>query len=122
MARYIADHFRTRYHIVSVADGNEALERLKSLEPDLIIADRMLPGLDGLKLCQAVKQNIRTCHIPVVISRYGRESRRADHRHRGRSGQLSADAVVDFAPLGQGSEPAESPLPDASPLFGRYGD
>ena len=67
VARYIADHFRTRYHIVSVADGNEALERLKSLEPDLIIADRMLPGLDGLKLCQAVKQNIRTCHIPVVI-------------------------------------------------------
>ena len=67
VARYIADYFRTRYHVVSVADGNEAQERLKSLEPDLIIADRLLPGLDGLKLCQAVKQNIRTCHIPVVI-------------------------------------------------------
>ena len=51
----------------TVSDGNEALERLKTLEPDIIIADRMLPGLDGLKLCQAVKQNIRTCHIPVVI-------------------------------------------------------
>lgn len=67
VARYMADYFRKRYHVVSVTDGNEALEQLKSLEPDLIIADRMLPGVDGLKLCQTVKQNIRTCHIPVVI-------------------------------------------------------
>ena len=67
VARYIAEHFRARYHVVPVSDGSEAQERLKTLEPDLIIADRMLPGIDGLKLCQAVKQNIRTCHIPVVI-------------------------------------------------------
>lgn len=67
VSRYIADHFKRHYDVQVVADGNEALERLKSLEPDLIIADRILPGLDGLKLCQAVKQNIRTCHIPVVL-------------------------------------------------------
>lgn len=67
VARYIADHFKARYGVEVAADGNDALERLKTLEPDIIIADRVLPGLDGLKLCQAVKQNIRTCHIPVVI-------------------------------------------------------
>ena len=67
VARYVADHFKAHYNVETVSDGNEALERLKTLEPDIIIADRMLPGLDGLKLCQAVKQNIRTCHIPVVI-------------------------------------------------------
>lgn len=67
VARYIADHFKSRYNVQLVADGAEAVERLKTLEPDIIIADRLLPGLDGLKLCQAVKQNIRTCHIPVVI-------------------------------------------------------
>lgn len=67
VSRYIADHFKPRYNVQTVADGNEALELLKHLEPDILIADRLLPGLDGLKLCQAVKQNIRTCHIPVVI-------------------------------------------------------
>lgn len=67
VARYVADYFRKHYRVVTVSDGNEALEQLKSLEPDLIIADRMLPGIDGLKLCQTVKQNIRTCHIPVVM-------------------------------------------------------
>lgn len=67
VARYMTDYFRKRYRVVTAADGNEALEQLKTLEPDLIIADRMLPGVDGLKLCQTVKQNIRTCHIPVVI-------------------------------------------------------
>lgn len=64
---YIADHFKSRYHVQTVADGNQALELLKSVEPDVIIADRLLPGLDGLKLCQTVKQNIRTCHIPVLL-------------------------------------------------------
>lgn len=67
VCRYIADHFKRHYDVQAVADGNEALETLKTMEPDLIIADRILPGLDGLKLCQAVKQNIRTCHIPVVL-------------------------------------------------------
>lgn len=67
VSRYIADYFKQYYNVQTVADGNEALESLKSLEPDVIIADRLLPGMDGIKLCQAVKQNIRTCHIPVVI-------------------------------------------------------
>lgn len=67
VARYIADHFKRQYDVLVVSDGNEALEKLKDVEPDLLIADRILKGMDGLKLCQAVKQNIRTCHIPVVL-------------------------------------------------------
>lgn len=67
VGRYIADHFQRYYDMHVVTDGNEALEKLKTLEPDLLIADRLLPGIDGLKLCRMVKQNIRTCHIPVVL-------------------------------------------------------
>lgn len=67
VSRYIADYFRQYYTVTIVSDGVEALESLKTMEPDVIIADRIMPNLDGLKLCQAVKQNIRTCHIPVVI-------------------------------------------------------
>lgn len=67
VSHYIAEHFNSRYEVKIVSDGNDALERLKDIEPDLVIADRMLPGMDGLRLCQAIKQNIRTCHIPVIL-------------------------------------------------------
>lgn len=67
VARYIADYFKQHFAVHTVADGNEALERLKALEPRIVIADRVLPGIDGLKLCQTIKSNIRTCHIPVVL-------------------------------------------------------
>ena len=43
----------------------------KRWNPFIIIADRVLPGLDRLKLCQAVKQNIRTCHIGGASRRGG---------------------------------------------------
>ena len=65
--RYLSEHFRSRYRLFSASDGVAALEMLKTIEPAVIIADRILNGVDGLKLCQSVKQNIRTCHIPVVI-------------------------------------------------------
>ena len=67
VSRYMSECFRKRYRVITVGDGAEAVERLKSLEPDLIIVDRMLSGVDGLKFCQMVKQNIRTSHIPVVM-------------------------------------------------------
>jgi len=65
--RYLSDHFRNRYLVYAASDGQQALDLLKSIEPSVIIADRVLHGMDGLKLCQAVKQNIRTCHIPVIL-------------------------------------------------------
>ena len=64
---YLTQHFRSRYAVYAASDGQQALDLLKSIEPAVIIADRVLHGMDGLKLCQAVKQNIRTCHIPVII-------------------------------------------------------
>ena len=34
---------------------------------DAVLMDIMMPVMDGIKLCKNVKQNIRTCHIPVII-------------------------------------------------------
>ena len=65
--KYIAESFTKSFRIKYAEDGTSALEMVKENEPDIIIADRNLIGVDGLKLCQNIKRNIQTCHIPVII-------------------------------------------------------
>jgi DNA-binding response OmpR family regulator len=51
----------------SVEDGETALERVKESQPDLIILDLMLPGMDGLEVCRLMKQQAATKGIPVMM-------------------------------------------------------
>ncbi|MDQ4139376.1 MAG: response regulator, partial [Bacteroidota bacterium] len=55
------------YHILPVSGGHPGLEAAYENIPDLIICDRMLPDMDGLKVVTALKADIRTSHIPVII-------------------------------------------------------
>ena len=55
------------FNTLEAGNGEEALEKLKDNEVDIIITDVMMPVMDGIKLCKNIKQNIRTCHIPVII-------------------------------------------------------
>ena len=48
-------------------NGEEALEMMKEQKVDLILSDVMMPGIDGIKLCEIVKKNMQTCHIPVIL-------------------------------------------------------
>ncbi|MCC6750496.1 MAG: DUF4388 domain-containing protein [Deltaproteobacteria bacterium] len=53
--------------VTSAGSGPEALETLELAEPDLIISDTDLPGLDGFGLCERLKQDKRWAHIPLFI-------------------------------------------------------
>jgi YesN/AraC family two-component response regulator len=55
------------FQIHSANNGIEALSLLNSYKPDIILSDVMMPKMDGYELCQKVKSNILTCHIPVVL-------------------------------------------------------
>jgi DNA-binding response OmpR family regulator len=46
-------------------DGEKALARAEAAPPDLILLDLMLPGLDGLQVCQAIRR--RSAYIPVIM-------------------------------------------------------
>ena len=57
-----------KYFVVETAlSGLDALERIGKHEPDIVLLDVMMPGLDGFEVCRRIKQNSRTAHIPVVM-------------------------------------------------------
>jgi DNA-binding response OmpR family regulator len=70
--RDIADlvvHYLQRegYGATPVGDGRTALARAESDNPDMLILDLMLPGMDGLEVCRRLRQNQRTANIPIIM-------------------------------------------------------
>jgi len=65
------------YRVTAVADGAAALRALEERRPDLLLADVMMPELDGFELLEAVRTNPALADIPVVLvsARAGRESK-----------------------------------------------
>jgi two-component system, OmpR family, alkaline phosphatase synthesis response regulator PhoP len=55
------------FHVVCVATGEEALEKVRSELPDLVLLDLMLPGIDGLEVARRLKNQPGTREIPVVM-------------------------------------------------------
>lgn len=55
------------FQVTQVSDGQEALEKAAQLQPDLIVMDLSLPGMDGWEAARRLKAGERTKHIPVVI-------------------------------------------------------
>jgi two-component system, OmpR family, alkaline phosphatase synthesis response regulator PhoP len=50
-----------------VESGREVLPRIRKAPPDLVLLDLMLPGLDGLEVCRAVRADEKTASIPIII-------------------------------------------------------
>lgn len=65
--QYLGNELRQSYLILEAENGEEALNMLKEQKIDLILTDVMMPIMDGLKLCKHIKQNLYTCHIPVIM-------------------------------------------------------
>jgi CheY-like chemotaxis protein len=55
------------YQVVTARDGREAIEKAKSEQPDVVLLDVVMPNLDGLSACKAIRQQPETAHIPIVM-------------------------------------------------------
>nr|WP_250806980.1 PleD family two-component system response regulator [Neorhizobium tomejilense] len=62
-ARLLAEYF----DVLTADDGYKALAICDSTHVDLILLDIMMPGIDGFEVCERLKSNPRTAHIPVVM-------------------------------------------------------
>lgn len=55
------------YEVTFATNGQQALERAKLAEPDLILLDLMMPNMSGLEVCQHLKADQKLCEIPVIF-------------------------------------------------------
>ena len=67
LRQFLAGGLSSLFGVLEAENGQKALDIIKEHEVDLIITDVMMPVMDGVKLCKLVKQNLRTCHIPVYM-------------------------------------------------------
>ncbi|WP_299672094.1 two-component regulator propeller domain-containing protein [uncultured Polaribacter sp.] len=64
---FLNELLKEKYKIIIVNNGFEAIERMKKELPDIIITDVMMPIMDGISFCKKVKNDDRTCHIPLIM-------------------------------------------------------
>lgn len=77
------------YTPILAANGEEALLLAKKKKPDLILLDIMMPGLNGIEVCEKLRQSSETQHIPVIML-----SAASHLENRIRSFDLGADDFI----------------------------
>ena len=67
MRRYLRTLLANNYYVMEADDGQNGLRLARERVPDLIVSDVMMPVMDGLELCQQLKEDFITSHIPVIL-------------------------------------------------------
>lgn len=89
MRMYIRGHLGHTFTVLEAENGREGLAQAFESIPDLILSDVMMPEMDGLEVCAAIKADERTSHIPVVLL-----TARAQVEHRIAGYESGADAYL----------------------------
>ena len=64
---FLGESLAPDYRVFRAVDGVHALEILREEDIDLVVSDVMMPNMGGMELCQEIKADIRTSHIPVIL-------------------------------------------------------
>src|SRR6202034_2477758 len=62
-AKLTAEYF----DVATAYNGMEALGKIEECDPDIVLLDVMMPGMDGFGVCRRIKHNPKTAHVPVVM-------------------------------------------------------
>jgi DNA-binding response OmpR family regulator len=84
-------HFleRSGHTVTRLSSGSDGLRQARANPPDLVVLDLMLPGLDGLHVCQALRAEPATASIPIIML-----TARGEEADRVRGLELGADDYV----------------------------
>ena len=67
LREFLKSAMQGQYTIYMAEDGEKAWKLIQKRPPDLIVSDIMMPNMDGFELCEKVKSNFETSHIPVIL-------------------------------------------------------
>ncbi len=86
---YMAQMLQSQYQVHEAANGKIGLDMTLDLIPDLIVSDIMMPEMDGIELCKAIRADHRISHIPVILL-----TARAEDDQQLQGYETGADAYV----------------------------
>lgn len=115
---------RAGYETAEAADGLQALQKVHALRPDAVVLDVMMPGRDGLRVCQELRQKESSKDVPIImLTAKGQTQDRIDGLERGADDYLSKpfspkELVLRIQallrrsalPIGNGTELKEGPF------------
>lgn len=67
LLKLVSDSLGRWYNVLSAACGEDALKLLESGDVTIVVSDVMMPGISGIELCQQIRSDINTSHIPVIL-------------------------------------------------------
>ena len=127
MRVYLERLLESSFNVETVADGRAALETIRSRPPDIVLADVMMPRLDGFELLEAIRRDPRTAAVPIMVlsARSGAEAA-SEGLRRGADDYLPKPFVAEelvarvHANVSRGRRPvhpvgAPAPAPPAEP-------
>lgn len=65
--QFLQDEIGAYFHVETAENGLAGLEKAREWEPDLIVCDVMMPGMNGFKVTYRLKHNFETSHIPIIL-------------------------------------------------------
>jgi len=80
---------RVGYDVTEAETGEEGITIVREIEPDLVLLDVMMPGMDGFEVCQKIRQDPVVGDIPIIML-----SARKDQRSRRHSQQVGANKYL----------------------------
>jgi CheY-like chemotaxis protein len=81
--------------VETASDGASGLEKAKTWQPDLILLDVIMPGMDGFETCRCLKALQETAHIPVVLFTAGQDTHLEDRAHKAGAASVVLKPFVD---------------------------
>lgn len=67
LLRFLSDEFAKDYNVYTATNGIDALKVTEEYPIDIVVSDVMMPEMDGIELCDMLKNNLATSHIPVIL-------------------------------------------------------
>jgi len=64
---YICQSLKSSFTCIGAVNGNEGLHLAKTMNPDIIVTDIMMPDMDGMEMTRLFKEDFSTSHIPVIM-------------------------------------------------------